>query len=592
MTIWFLTNQSRLLLERKEIERLQSSVTWLIGVNWNFEENGLLSVYADIQSHQHLYKVKLIYPSLYPATPPIVKPVEEGSRLSTHQYSDGTLCLEWRPDNWQPEVTGAEVLKSAYRLIHTENPLGNPEERDIVSSSHFLTQGQSLRNRVFRLYVTRELLEILLSTQQGEKGNIKVAYSFGNTTLLFHVTHLKTSSAVWNNIHIPTKLRTIDLFNIGNGIVYRTRVAVEQIRMVTTLEELESLILHTDKVTVTLSSLENLNTHESLKVDIVLLLTEQDELQVFWVSNEPKLYEVSVIHDKDEGERRPISLRKINEKTVGIVGLGSLGSKVAVFLARMGVKQFYLIDDDIFLPVNIQRHVLDWRNVGEHKVDALEKLLSYISPSINIEVSKLMLKGQESTAALNTVLSKLGQYDLIIDATANPVVFNILASISKTYGKPMVWGEVFAGGIGGLIARSRPGKDPMPQTMRDALNRFTEELPNFEYRATVDYSAEDENGEIITASDADVSVIASHLTRLAADTVLNSEPSRFPCSMYLIGMERGWCFEQPFYTIPVETDHLLKTKSSTPECRPEELESNYHFLKSLIEKLNDTDSTT
>jgi len=70
------------------------------------------------------------------------------------------------------------------------------------------------------------------------------------------------------------------------------------------------------------------------------------------------------------------------------------------------------------------------------------------------------------------------------------------------------------------------------------------------------YAAEDMNGNVMSATDADVSILAYHSTRLAIDTLLGSEPSSFPYSMYLIGLERSWVFEAPFHTIPIETDHL------------------------------------
>ncbi|MCT4372027.1 ThiF family adenylyltransferase [Yangia mangrovi] len=38
------------------------------------------------------------------------------------------------------------------------------------------------------------------------------------------------------------------------------------------------------------------------------------------------------------------------DKSVGIVGCGSVGSKVAASLCRTGVGKFLLIDEDIFFP--------------------------------------------------------------------------------------------------------------------------------------------------------------------------------------------------------------------------------------------------
>jgi hypothetical protein len=47
-----------------------------------------------------------------------------------------------------------------------------------------------------------------------------------------------------------------------------------------------------------------------------------------------------------EGQRIPSEFERLRDKKIGIVGLGSVGSKVAVSLARSGVRNFILIDDD------------------------------------------------------------------------------------------------------------------------------------------------------------------------------------------------------------------------------------------------------
>ncbi len=51
---------------------------------------------------------------------------------------------------------------------------------------------------------------------------------------------------------------------------------------------------------------------------------------------------------------------------------------------------------------------------------------------------------------------------MVIDATAEPGVFNYLCAAVAISKKPMVWAEVFGGGFGGLIARYRPGGEPDP----------------------------------------------------------------------------------------------------------------------------------
>ena len=88
-------------------------------------------------------------------------PLEAEQHWSSHQYggADGALCLEWGPDNWHPEVTGAQMLESAYRLLYAENPLGaeRTEFALTVPSRHRLAIGQEVRGSRFRVYAGHEL---------------------------------------------------------------------------------------------------------------------------------------------------------------------------------------------------------------------------------------------------------------------------------------------------------------------------------------------------------------------------------------------------------------------------------------------------
>lgn len=573
MNLWFLSDPKRLSLERDEIERLQSTSTWFEGVEWVLDTG--IALKAQLKAHGHLYDVKLIYPAFFPSTPPTVKPLGDEVRWSDHQYSNGALCLEWGPDNWHPSVTGAQVLESAYRLIHLENPLGNPEQKDAVHSRHFLTEGQSLRNKIIRLYAEADFLDCLLALHEIDVANIKFAMVFENKTMILHVAELeKSGGTVWTNSSLPNQFKPTEEHI---GLVLKTDLPLGKIKELTTVNDVEALY--------DVSSVKSLSDEK-----LIIILDKENKPHVlFSFKRDGELLTIPLISEQKHEERLPVYLDSLRDKKIGIVGVGSVGRKVALSLARMGVAKFYLVDDDIFLPGNIVRHTLDWKSVATHKVDALENQLKHIASSIEINVTKTNVAGQEATTALNAVLSKLGNCDLIIDATTNPKVFNFLSAASVTYEKPMVWGEVFAGGIGGLIARSRPSTDPDPQTMRSAFYEMTQQAPEFAFAIVEPYGIEDEEGQVMEASDADVSVIASHLTRLVADTVLETDPPMFPYSMYLIGLSKSWIFDAPFDTRPIRTDHLPK-HSEKQEATDEEWRGTFAFIQSLLEKSDDKSS--
>ena len=74
------------------------------------------------------------------------------------------------------------------------------------------------------------------------------------------------------------------------------------------------------------------------------------------------------------------------EKTAIIVGQGSAGSMVALYLARSGVGRFILIDNDILDIHNICRHQLDHHALGQYKVDAMRKAILGINPKADVKV--------------------------------------------------------------------------------------------------------------------------------------------------------------------------------------------------------------
>ena len=123
-------------------------------------------------------------------------------------------------------------------------------------------------------------------------------------------------------------------------------------------------------------------------------------------------------------------------------------------------------------------------------------------------------------------LKDLSNCDLLIDATANPEVFLLLAALAKRHGISLCWGEIFAGGYGGMIARARPGRDPNPLAVRDAYPAHLATLPDAPFKNAAGYDGDEE--EPLVAYDSDVGLVATALTRLSIDTALSRDPSEFP----------------------------------------------------------------
>lgn len=77
---------------------------------------------------------------------------------------------------------------------------------------------------------------------------------------------------------------------------------------------------------------------------------------------------------------------KLNKSTVGIAGLGGLGSNVAVSLARIGVGKLILVDFDRVEKSNLNRQHYFLEDVGSYKALALEKIIRKINCNVELEI--------------------------------------------------------------------------------------------------------------------------------------------------------------------------------------------------------------
>ena len=96
-----------------------------------------------------------------------------------------------------------------------------------------------------------------------------------------------------------------------------------------------------------------------------------------------------------------------------IVGLGGLGSPIALYLASAGFGRVTLCDDDIVDLTNLQRQVAHHTpDVGIAKVDSAAAKLRNINPTIQIDTLQARLTETNLPAILKDV-------NLVIDATDN-----------------------------------------------------------------------------------------------------------------------------------------------------------------------------
>lgn len=552
--MWFLRDLGRLNRERGVIVDLEQARSWLDGVQWHFDGPNLV-IDADIVLDTGTrHSIRLRFPEHYPSVVPSVR-LREPELVSSHQYGpSGDLCLELGPDNWHPEShTAAHMLESTYRLLALEADHEVDAEIEIPSR-HALTEGQVQRSEFFRWVITPAARAALDELPAGQSFRCDVYTMFHEKALTVFMQRIERGDADdWHDLDVPVGLKRLG--RCASGVIITAEQGASTLASLDRAETITS-VLQDQPVPPT--QVED-GTDDLDAIEYVFLKGSGGAWQAHWRwVDSGKVSRCSTLETDTAPapERHGLDAERLNDVTVAIVGLGSAGSKIATSLARSGIRQFVLMDDDLLHPANLVRHDGDWFGVGQHKVDAVADRLLLINPSVKVNRRKHRLQGQESSTAAASALSALGNADLIVDATANPGVFNLCAHVARHSKTPLLWLEIYAGGIGGLVARARPEREAEPFTLRAAINSATNEIADQKGveppEGTIEYGAMDNEDRIVIASDADVTAIAGQATQLALDTVLYRDPSHFLHPAYLVGFSKSWIFEQAFHTIPID----------------------------------------
>ena len=125
---------------------------------------------------------------------------------------------------------------------------------------------------------------------------------------------------------------------------------------------------------------------------------------------------------------------KLKQSRVLIVGLGGLGSPVALYLAAAGVGELHLADFDQLDLTNLQRQIAhDTPSVGLHKVDSAMARLSALNPLVKLVPHRAAMNADTLGAAVAGV-------DLVLDCTDNFAVREAVNAACVAAVKPLVSG--------------------------------------------------------------------------------------------------------------------------------------------------------
>lgn len=125
---------------------------------------------------------------------------------------------------------------------------------------------------------------------------------------------------------------------------------------------------------------------------------------------------------------------RLQQSSVLIVGLGGLGSPVALYLAAAGVGLMHLADFDRVDLSNLQRQIVhDCNSIGELKVHSAARRLRQINPRLELHLHETALDSDSLVAAVAAV-------DLVLDCSDNFSTREAVNAACVAAGKPLVSG--------------------------------------------------------------------------------------------------------------------------------------------------------
>ncbi|WP_288324719.1 HesA/MoeB/ThiF family protein [uncultured Phocaeicola sp.] len=130
--------------------------------------------------------------------------------------------------------------------------------------------------------------------------------------------------------------------------------------------------------------------------------------------------------------------QRLQRAKVLIVGVGGLGSPIALYLTGAGVGTIGLMDDDVVSISNLQRQVLySETEVGMHKATQAKKRLEALNSSIRINAYPHRL-------TIENAVEIISQYDIVVDGCDNFATRYLINDTCVQLGKVYVYGAIRA----------------------------------------------------------------------------------------------------------------------------------------------------
>lgn len=419
------------------------------------------------------FDLVVTFPDLYPYfQPQVVAPEEDFPR---HQSpGGGVLCLLGRESvHWNPEKTLAEHLREQVpRLLEAVEKQGTAASAELE-----ITQGEPYS--FYYQYASPSFLLVDSSWKLPEgRGTLRVGYkpplprarNGGPPVAVLRGAVLEVFDEQGRRVAVaPPEWRDTYTQDVTDMPWVRVEEPIRATDVEGFIKELPP-----DLQAVPNQAFKNVTTEGrnggkcKLHVTAVvfpeeLQWQEESDGWVFLVRHHgrgPSYLARAYRYGRGDFYQRIPELRLLENKRVLVVGTGGLGGPAILELARCGVGELRIVDDDSVDPATTVRWPVGLTAAGATKVHVLASFVRANYPYTKVAPTTMRLgavKEGESNQyeALQQLLADI---DLVLDASAEFAVHHVLSDLAAERGIPFVYVNGTQGGWGGVAARIDPSQ--------------------------------------------------------------------------------------------------------------------------------------
>ena len=172
--IWFLGIIPRLQKERASINTLLQEVNWLSSANWGFEENEFKHRFATFKLGIRFSQLDCFI-HLFSQRPHLPSNQERKGNIGQliNMAMTTSFVLNGVQTHGEEDITGADVIRSAYKLLFLECTSSAIETPKVIPSRHKLDFGQEIRGSNFRFILNSAARNYLKEMKTGSTGIVE-----------------------------------------------------------------------------------------------------------------------------------------------------------------------------------------------------------------------------------------------------------------------------------------------------------------------------------------------------------------------------------------------------------------------------------